>query len=172
MKPSRSISPPGTYFVTFSSFQRRRLFVVDNYARLFLKTLYSYNRDGTFFLHGFVVMPEHVHLLITPSRDKTLERVMQLIKGGYSREFGRLFVRNKEVWQRGFTDHRIRDAAYFALHREYIHRNPVKRGLVNHPADYRFCSAFPGFRLDCWPSAAKAVTTSRSSGTSELVPFP
>ena len=80
LKPSRSISPPGTYFVTFSSFQRRRLFVVENYARLFLKTLYSYNRDRAFLLHAFVVMPEHVHLLITPSRDKTLERVMQLIK--------------------------------------------------------------------------------------------
>jgi putative transposase len=166
------MSPAGTYFLTFATFQRTRLFVVENYAKLFLKTLYSYNRQGAFCLHAFVVMPEHVHLLITPACDKTLERVVQLIKGGYSHEFGLHFGRKREVWQRGFTDHRIRDGADFDLHREYIHRNPVKRGLVQSATEYRYCSAFPGFRLDRWPSAAKAGITSEPDGTSELVPFP
>lgn len=158
MKPSRSMSRPGTYFVTFSTFQRARLFVLESYARLFLKTLYSYSRQGAFRLHAFVVMPEHVHLLITPALDKTLERVVQLVKGGYSHEFGALFGRKKEIWQRGFTDHRIRDAQDFELHLGYIHQNPVKRGLVPDPSEYKFCSAFPGFRLDGWPSAAKAAS--------------
>lgn len=54
-------------------------------------------------------MPEHVHLLLTPAEDVTLERAVQLIKGGYSRWFGIEFGKQKEVWQRGFTDHRIRD---------------------------------------------------------------
>jgi putative transposase len=157
LKPSRSKSPPGTYFITFSTFQRMRLFVVEPYVRLFLKTLYTYQRQGAFQLHAFVVMPEHVHLLITPAPDKTLERDVQLIKGGYSHEFGMHFGLRKEVWQRGFTDHRIRDAKDFEQHRGYIHQNPVKRGLVENPAEYRYCSAFPGFRLDRWPSAAKAA---------------
>jgi putative transposase len=156
MKPVRSISPPGTYFVTFSTFQRMRLFVVENYARLFLKSLYGYRRQGAFHLHAFVVMPEHVHLVITPKL--TLERAMQLVKGGYSHAHGSEFGRKREIWQRGFTDHRIRDAADFELHCGYIHRNPVKRGLVQNAADYRYCSAYPGFRLDIWPSAACAAT--------------
>lgn len=100
-------------------------------------------------------MPEHVHLLITPQ--KSLERAVQLIKGGYSREFGLQFGSKKEIWQRGFADHRIRDAEDFETHREYIHQNPVKRGLVASAAEYKLCSAFPGFRLDRWPSAAKAA---------------
>jgi putative transposase len=132
VKPSRPISPPGTYFVTFLTSQRMRLFVVEPYARLFLKTLYGYKHQGSFQLHAFVVMPEHVHLLITPST--TLERAVQLIKGGYSHAFGSEFGRKKEVWQRGFTDHRIRDGVDFELHREYIHQNPVKRGLVGSAA--------------------------------------
>ena len=82
MKPTRSMSPPGTYFVTFSTWQRRRLFVVDSYARLFLKILYGYRRQGRFQLHAFVLMPEHVHMLLTPADNVTLERAMQLIKGG------------------------------------------------------------------------------------------
>jgi putative transposase len=143
--------------VTFSTRDRRRLFVVEPYVRLFLKTLYGYRRQGRFELHAFVVMPEHVHLLLTPAPDVTLERSIQFIKGGYSHAFAVELGRKGEVWQRGFTEHRIRDAADFDLHRNYIHENPVKRGLVTSASDYRYCSAFPGFRLDSWPSAAKAA---------------
>jgi putative transposase len=100
-------------------------------------------------------MPEHVHLLITP--ETTLERAMQLIKGGFSHAFGSEFGRQKEIWQRGFTDHRIRDAVDFEIHRTYIHQNPVKCGLVENASEYRYCSAYPGFRLDQYTSAAKAA---------------
>jgi len=158
LKPICQFSPRGTYFVTFFTWQRRELFVVEAYVRLFLKTLYGYKREGRFQSHAFVLMPEHVHLLITPAPTITLERALQLIKGGYSHAFGIAFRRG-EVWQRGFTDHRIRDAEDFAHHRNYIHRNPVERHLVGTPADYRFCSAFPGYKLDPWPPAAEAVSS-------------
>ncbi len=156
MKPGRLISPPGTYFVTFSTWQRRRMFVVENYARLFLQTLYRYRRGGRYQLHAFVVMPEHVHLLLTPAHDVTLEHAIQLIKGGYSHALGSTLGRKREIWQRGFTDHRIRDDRDFMNHVNYIHQNPVRRGIVYDPSEYRYCSAFPGFKLDPWPSAAKA----------------
>ncbi|MFZ0136786.1 MAG: transposase [Candidatus Sulfotelmatobacter sp.] len=157
MKPTRSLRPHGTYFVTFSTWKRRRLFVVESYARLFLKTLYGYRRQGRFELHAFVVMPEHLHLLLTPAPDATLERTIQLIKGGYSHALGVELGRKSEVWQRGFTDHRIRDATDFDVHRNYVHDNPVKRGIVSEASDYRYGSAYPGFKLDTWPSAAKAA---------------
>lgn len=156
MKPGRLISPPGTYFVTFETWQRRRLFVVENYVRLFLQTIYRYRREHRFQLHAFVVMPEHVHLLITPAPDVTIEHAIQLIKGGYSHALGSILGRKREIWQRGFTDHRIRDEQDFLHHQNYIHRNPVERGLVSDPSEYRYCSAYPGFKLDPWPPAAKA----------------
>jgi len=156
MKPTRRISPPGTYFVTFSTFQRRRFFVVESYARLFLRTLYAYRRQGHFQLHAFVLMPDHIHLLLTPTQDVTLERAMQFIKGGYSRAVG-LEISRREIWQKGFTDHRIRDAQDFAGHRLYIHQNPVMAKLAATPPEFRYCSAFPGFKLDPWPSAAEAA---------------
>ncbi len=59
----------------------------------------------------------------------------------------------------GFTDHRIRDAEDFRSHRDYIHQNPAKRGLVVEPHEYRYCSAFPGFKLDERTSAAEAGST-------------
>ncbi len=156
MKPTRLMSPSGTYFVTATTFQRRRFFIVESYARLFLKTLYHYRRQGRFQLHAFVLMPDHVHLLITPAADVTLERAMQLIKGGYSHAVGQEISR-REIWQKGFTDHRIRDAADYEGYRVYIHHNPVEGKLVRDPVEYRYCSAFPGFKLDPWPPAAKAA---------------
>jgi len=111
-------------------------------------------------------MPEHVHLLLTPTLEVTLERAIQLIKGGYSHALGTLIGRKREIWQRGFTDHRIRDEQDFLHHREYIQRNPVERGIANDPHEYRHCSAFPGYKLDAWPSAAKAGVLLASNGTS------
>jgi putative transposase len=124
-------------------------------ARLFLVTLYSYRRQGKFQLHAFVLMPEHFHLLLTPE-GVPLERAVQLIKGGYSHAVRGRWGSTMEIWERGFTDHRIRDAEDFEHHRMYIHRNPVERKLVEQPSEFRYCSAFPGFRLDSWPSAAEA----------------
>jgi len=162
LKPGRLFSPPGTYFVTFSTFHRRKLFTVEIYVRLFLKTLYRYRREGRYGLHAFVVMPEHVHLLLTPASDVTIERAIQLIKGAYSHALGGVIGRDQEIWQRGFTDHRIRDEMDFVHHRNYIHRNPVERHLVSESCEYRYSSAFPGFKLDSWPSAAEAANLKAS----------
>src|SRR5207245_11580322 len=115
------MSPPGTYFVTFSTWQRRRLFVVERYARLSLKTMYVYRRQGKFQLHTFVLMPEHVHELLTPTEGVTLERVVRLVNGGYSYAFGMALGKQKEVRQRGCTDHRIRDRAGYETHRDLMH---------------------------------------------------
>ena len=167
MRPSRLFSPPGTYFITFRTWNYRRLFQVENNARLLLKTLFHYRREGRYLLHAFVVMPDHVHLLLTPTQDVTLERCVQLVKGSYSHELGTLIGRNSEIWQRGFTDHRIRDARDFVHHQNYIHQNPVVARLVSNPSEYRYSSAFPGFKLDPWPPAAKApVSANASTGTS------
>jgi len=118
--------------------------------------MYRYRHDGRFELHAFVLMPEHVHLLLTPASDVTLEHAVQLIKGGYSHALGSILGRKREMWQRGFTDHRIRDDQDFIHHQNYIHQNPVEREIVNDASEYKYSSAYPGFRLDPWPSAAKA----------------
>jgi putative transposase len=122
--------------------------VVEVYARLFLKTLYHYRREGHYTLHAFVLMPDHVHLMLTPAQNVTIERAIQLIRGGYSHALGSLIGRSSEIWQRGFTDHRIRNPQDFAHHVNYIHQNPVVARLSINLCEYHYCSAFPGFKLD------------------------
>jgi len=135
--------------------------------------MYHYRREGRYLLQAFVVMPDHVHLLFMPAQDVTLERCAQLVKGAYSHELGTLIGRNSEIWQRGFTDHRIRDAQDYVHHKNYIHQNPVVARLVLTASEYRYSSAYPGFKLDPWPPAAKAASTTASApGTSETRALP
>ena len=85
------------------------------------------------------VMPDHVHLLITVDPTISIEKAMQLIKGGFSYRVKKEFEYAGEVWQRGFSDVRVEDRESFLRHREYIAQNPVRRGLVDSPEKYPYC---------------------------------
>ena len=138
--PSRT-ARPGTYFITTATHNRRRFFQVGCNAALLLETIDHYR--ASYLLHAYVVMPDHLHLIVTPT-DITLERTMQLIKGGFSHRL----ASKLPVWQRGFTDHRIRDAADYNIRRNYLHQNPVEARLSERPELYPFSSANPKLRLD------------------------
>jgi putative transposase len=109
--PTRATSH-GTFFITTQTYDRRRLFQVTATAELLLETLQHYRREGHYKLHAFVIMPDHLHLLLTPT-DITLERSIQLIKGGFSHRL----ASKLPIWQRGFTDRRMRDRDDFLTHR-------------------------------------------------------
>jgi len=99
-------------------------------------------------------MPDHVHLLLTPT-GITLERAAQFIKGGFSFSVRKELGLNVEVWERGYVDHRIRDAADYQGHAEYVRQNPVKARLVERPEDYPYSSACGGFEMDARPQGLK-----------------
>jgi len=158
-KPPRDLSSvsTSTYFITANAFNGQALFQSERTAKLFVATLLDYRRQNKFLLHEFVVMPNHLHVLLTTVEGITLERAVQFIKGGFSFRAGRELEMRGEICQRGYVDHRIRDARDYAIHREYIWRNPVKRHLVEFPAAYECSSAFPGFELDEAPQGLKPI---------------
>jgi putative transposase len=158
-----------TYFVTSKTWEGRALFRAESWARLFFKTLLFYRNDS-YLLHEFVLMPDHFHLLITPSI--SLERAVQLIKGGFSHQAKKELGSKAEIWQRGFSDHRIRDIEDYDKHVHYIHLNPVKKHLCEKPEGYRYSSAYPGWKLDPFPLGLKPGSLVRSfGGTTKVVPF-
>jgi putative transposase len=127
-----------TFFVTTVTWQRVPLFRYDEKADLMLDVLMHYREPRKFLLHEFVIMPDHLHLLLTPATGLSLERAMQLVKGGFSYRLGK--QKRALVWQESFTNHRIRDEADFARHAEYVRMNPVRAGLVSRPDLYRYSS--------------------------------
>jgi putative transposase len=170
LKPAREHATNNSqrYFVTAKTWESRALFRAEPWARLFFEDLLLH-RDS-YRLHEFVLMPDHFHLLITPSI--ALERAVQFIKGGFSYRAKRELGTNAEIWQRGFSDHRIRDGEDYEMHVHYIHLNPVKKHLCDTPSAYRYSSAYPGWKLDPVPQGLKPITFDGSVvGTAEAVPF-
>jgi len=140
-KPSRLESAIGeqTYFGTSGTDGRERYFVYPKYVNLFIDTLYRYREQKKYRIHSFVVMPEHFHALITPL-GITIEKAVQYIKGGYSFRVKKELNRNFDIWQRGFTDRRVRVGEYEGF-KTYIDENPVKAGLVKKAEEYPYGSA-------------------------------
>src|SRR5271170_7154388 len=77
--PHRGNTGYSSYFITASTYQRRFIFQSDPLARLFVEVTLHYRQEKKYLLHEFVIMPDHFHLLLTPTL--TLERALQLIKG-------------------------------------------------------------------------------------------
>ena len=97
-----------TFFVTAVTANRRRLFQVEANANLLLQLLRDDQAKGRYLVHAFVLMPDHIHLLLTPSANVSIEKAMQFIKGGFS---FRLKSR-MPVWEDSFTKRRIEDARF------------------------------------------------------------
>jgi putative transposase len=115
-------------------------------------------------------MPEHFHILITPS--VSLERAVQFVKGGFSYRVKKELQSSMEIWQTGFSDHRVHHAADYRIHVDYIYRNPVGRKLAEGAADYPYCSAFPESQKDEVPQWLKPLNEVNSYGAAEAAPLP
>ena len=87
----------------------------------------------------FVIMPDHLHLLLTVYNEMTIEKAMQLIKGRFSHRLSHEFGYKGEVWQRGFAEVQVMNRENFETHREYIAQNPVKAGLAASADEFPFC---------------------------------
>jgi putative transposase len=125
-----------TFFVTTVTWQRTPLFRQQRAAELMMDVLDHYREEKKYLLHEFVTMPDHLHLLLTPAAELSVERAVQLIKGGY-----RLGKQKRGlIWQESFTSHRIRDGHDFEYQAEYIRMNPVRAGLAERPESYPYSS--------------------------------
>jgi putative transposase len=155
--PRRTTAGARTFFVTSSISGKRNLLQSDRAVGLFVQVLYDYRSQRKFRLHEFVVMPDHFHALLTIECDSTVERAMQFIKGGFAFRAGRELGFRAPIWQKGFSEVRILDAAAFRQTTTYIRNNPVVRHLAKEASLYPYSSAHSGFELDPAPQGLKPV---------------
>src|SRR5215470_8109838 len=131
-----------TFFVSTKSVQGRALLQSDRHATLLIDTMRSYVDAGKFVIHDFVVMPNHLHVLMTLDNMMSIERAMQLIKGGFSYRVRKELGYQGEVWQRGYSEVRIKGRGGFLKHRDYIDQNPIRDGLAKAADEYPYGSAY------------------------------
>jgi REP element-mobilizing transposase RayT len=125
-------------FVTFRKLTREPL---SSDARSLVLEHCLHDNGKKLVLHVAVVMPEHVHLLLTPLRDVNgwpipLAKILRLIKGTSARQVNQLLGRKGPLWQDESFDHVLRSDESFIAKVEYIRQNPVRRGLARSPEDY------------------------------------
>jgi putative transposase len=156
-------------FVTFSCYHRFRLLRDSSVIRTFLIELNHLRMRGVKIL-GYVVMPEHVHLVLLPAhamelgleigqlKSQSARRMLAMLENSTYVKADRLWIKrnNKSrrvFWQRRCYDHNCRSPETVREKIEYCHKNPVKRGLVQEPADwpwssYRWYAGLQGVELE------------------------
>src|SRR5229473_839587 len=154
-----------SHFVTFCCYHRHRLLTTDDSRRTFESALERVRRSFRLQVYGYVIMPEHLHLLLSePRQDMSSEStaplkpkdglngppvllsdVLQSLKQGVAR---RLIGNAEHFWQKRYYDFNIRDYPQFVEKLRYIHRNPVKAGLCERPEDWEW-SSFRHYATGC-----------------------
>ena len=144
-----------SHFVTFSCYRRQANFINAAVYDLFPVCLEEMRRRFDMRVYGYVVMPEHVHLLLSEPEHGTLAEAIHYLKLSFAKRLrGRrvgapgspLFWANLgsekwgSFWQKRYYDRNVRDAREFEVKLRYLHRNPVKRGLVKEPGDWKWSS--------------------------------
>jgi putative transposase len=152
------------HFITCSCYHRGPELKSVQRRDLFLRVLEQAMRRYRFVVIGYVVMPEHFHLLITEPEVGNPSVVMKVIKERFTKILHCNGVRTGRIWQKRFYDFNVSTSEKRVEKLRYMHRNPVKRGLVKAPEDWKW-SSFRSYafkeegpvRINCqeWPLKVK-----------------
>ncbi len=153
------------YLVTFTTAERTPFFRHERWLLLLLNLLERHAAE--FSLHDYVVMPDHVHLLLAFLGP--LERAAQLVKGGFSYQAKRQLSWSGKIWQEGFYDHRIRDAHDYEEHQRYIATNVLTLPELLREQGGRHGSV-SGLSLQPTPQRLRPHTQRTINGGTEVPP--
>ncbi len=143
----RAWYPGGTYFFTVNLLQRQGNDLLTHHIDLLRTVVTSVRHRHPFKIHGWVVLPEHLHCVIElPPGDSNFATRWRLIKMEFSKALPRTerisAVRigrgERGIWQRRYWEHLIRDERDYEAHMDYVHINPVKHGLVKYVVDWPY----------------------------------
>ncbi len=131
------------HFLTFSCYHRQAFLSQMRMQDAFLAALEETRLKFDIKVFGYVVMPEHVHLLISEPHDNGLSKLVQMLKTKVAiqaRQENWRSAGGTPFWQARYFDHNVRNHPGFVTQLRYIHRNPVKRGLCGAPEDWPWSS--------------------------------
>lgn len=126
------------HFLTFSCYRRQPKLAAPEACETFVSALERVRQSYRLCVYGYVTMPEHIHLLVNEPERSTLAQAIKSLKQGVAR---RLALRSADpFWQERYYDFNVWSERKFVEKLRYLHRNPVKRGLVSKPEDWPWSS--------------------------------
>jgi putative transposase len=154
-----------TFFVTSSTWERRAILQSHSLCELLLSVIRENRAHNRFQVHEFVFMRNHVHLILTPSPQVSLEKAMQFIKGGFSFRAKKENLFNGEIWQKSYHEDTMKSPREYVQHVEYIWMNPVRAGLAEQPEEFPYSSARLRSEVDPAPRQFQ-LSTAAEAGSS------
>jgi putative transposase len=127
------------YVVTTVTLNREPIFKEPKAADIVLESVLFGRRQQWYYLLSFVIMPDHMHLIIIP-RDKNISQCMKSIKGFSARRVNSMFDRKGPIWQNGFYDYVLDGEEKVLSRMRYLEDNPVRKGLTTGPESYQYSS--------------------------------
>ncbi len=130
-----------TLFITFNVYRKKPLFRNPNACSFFLHTLRYYKPQLNFKLLGYVVMEDHIHLLMRTPPEISISPIIQKIKGAFGRKWKMMVHWKGPVWQKSFFNSTVHDHVSLKQRLDQIHNHPVQRGLSPSRTGYEYSSA-------------------------------
>ena len=151
MRYRRSQTPGATFFFTVVTYNRKRILSLGDNSFHLRRSIEAVKAEHPFTIDAIVLLPEHLHCIWTlPQGDNDFSKRWMLIKSKFTRvcddpfkgtpSSSRIEKRERNIWQRRFWEHQIRDEIDYKRHVDYVHYNPVKHGLVKAPIEWKFTS--------------------------------
>lgn len=136
----RLVVPDQLHHVIQSGANRQQIFQDGEDYETFLKCLRESSKLFKVAVHAYVLMPTHLHLLLSPTDETGLARMMQWIGRNYVPYFNRKYLREGALWKGRFKATVMEADSYFMVCSRYIEQNPVRAGIVAEPSEYRWSS--------------------------------
>jgi REP element-mobilizing transposase RayT len=129
------------YFVTTNVQNKQKVFLDTKLADIVISALFFLRDKGYYRLCSFVVMPDHLHIIILPQKNKSISQIMHSLKSYTAKKINDLLGLSGKVWQDGFYERVIRSEDDLREKAGYIENNPVRKKLVEEPESYLYSSA-------------------------------
>jgi putative transposase len=136
----RAVIPGVPLHITQRGTNRGAIFGARADCSSYLDYLYAASRRSSCAVHAYVLMSNHVHLLVTPPQKDSVASMMQWLGHCYARYFNRCYGRTGTLWEGRYKSTPVESGRYFFTCSRYIELNPVRAGMVDHPAEYAWSS--------------------------------
>lgn len=143
-----------THFITAPTFHRKRVFQNERYGELLTEALMVWRQERALLLHDYVIMPDHVHLLVTVPDNTDVTAAVHSLQERLVEDLNRQYGYDGKVWEPQFRVLEVRDAEECETCVRQIHSNPVRVGFCDQPGEYRMSSRSSRWMLDPLPALA------------------
>ena len=141
LRKARIYSSKHPYFVTICTHDKDNILTKDNVPEIIIDSVNWFIETSKIIPLGFVIMPDHFHWAFALKENFTLDNILRRYKSFTAKKIKEVLHCETKIWQDGYYDHLLRDIKDFKAKLNYMHDNPVRKGIVNSPEEYLYSTA-------------------------------